>query len=251
MKCAAYVAVLAVLVRNSHEAILKLPTYLKPCSRNDSNFNACALKNGISALPKLVKGDASLHIPVLDPLRLDRIDVKQGSGPVRVELALTDVSVQGLKDADLKAIDFDLAKNTLNVNFIVKKRADVSSRYSVDGQILVLPIKGDGDFNLKIDGLEGTFKCKFDLIKKEDGKQYAKIRDNSFDFEISNAIFDLKNLFNGDKVLGDTMNTFLNENWREVYGEIKPAVAEVVRTVIVRILDEFTSLLPYDELFAA
>ncbi|XP_063224137.1 protein takeout-like [Bacillus rossius redtenbacheri] len=249
MKCAAYVAVLAVLVGSSLQAAVKLPGYLKLCSRGDPNLNDCALKSGIAALPRLAKGDASLHIPVLDPLRLDRIDVKQGSGPVRVELALTDVYVKGLKDADLKAVSFDLAKRTVTVNFIAKKLV-IDSKYKIDGQVLILPIKGDGDFNLKLDNLEGTFKSDFDIAKK-DGKEYIKIKNNNFDFTITNALFDLKNLFNGDKVLGDTMNTFLNENWREVYGEIKPAVAEVVRTVIVRILDEFTSLLPYDELFAA
>jgi hypothetical protein len=36
--------------------------YIKPCSRNDPNFNECAVKHGNEAIPHLIKGKChNLH----------------------------------------------------------------------------------------------------------------------------------------------------------------------------------------------
>lgn len=34
----------------------------------------------------------------------------------------------------------------------------------------------------------------------------------------------MSNLFNGDKALGDNMNKFLNDNWNDIYTELKPSI---------------------------
>ncbi|XP_063224139.1 protein takeout-like [Bacillus rossius redtenbacheri] len=252
MKCAVYVAVLAALVGGSLQAALKLPSYLKPCSRSDPKLNDCALKNGIAAVPSLLKGDAKYHIPVLDPFHLKHIDIAQGTGPVKISLALDDVDIKGLKNVEVKAVNFDVKKKEIGVDLVVKGQGlTVDSKYKIDGQVLILPITGNGNVNLKIENPEGSFKVSYDLVKKEDGKEYIKLRDSTIDFSLSKAIFDFKNLFNGDKALGDNMNVFLNENWREVFTEVKPVLSEAMRTVILQILDQVVTTVPYDQLLVA
>lgn len=38
----------------------------------------------------------------------------------------------------------------------------------------------------------------------------------------------MDNLFNGDKLLGDTTNQFLDENWRDLFNELKPIMLKAV-----------------------
>lgn len=57
----------------------------------------------------------------------------------------------------------------------------------------------------------------------------------------------LENLFNGDKLLGDTTNLFLNENWEDVINELKPvlkdAMGVITGSVIRAVFDKF----PYED----
>lgn len=60
----------------------------------------------------------------------------------------------------------------------------------------------------------------------------------------------LTNLFNGDKTLGENMNAFLNENWRDVWTELAPsidtAIAEVCKSIMVNLFKKFS----YDGIYA-
>jgi hypothetical protein len=45
------------------------------------------------------------------------------------------------------------------------------------------------------------------------------------------------------------MNTFLNENWKELLRELRPAIGEALGQVVVTILTNIFKLVPYDEAF--
>lgn len=57
----------------------------------------------------------------------------------------------------------------------------------------------------------------------------------------------MENLFNGDKLLSDSTNRFLNENWSDVINEMKPEIENstgiVTGNVIKAVFDKF----PYEE----
>lgn len=59
----------------------------------------------------------------------------------------------------------------------------------------------------------------------------------------------LENLFNGDKALGDNMNLFLNENWRDILNELKPAIVLSVEEILKGIINRIFAKIPYDEVF--
>lgn len=52
-----------------------------------------------------------------------------------------------------------------------------------------------------------------------------------------------QNLFNGDPELTETMNKFINENWRIMTAEIRPTIeaklSDIVREVADRIFDKY------------
>ncbi|XP_063224136.1 protein takeout-like [Bacillus rossius redtenbacheri] len=252
MKCAVNVAVLAALVGGSLQAASRLPPYLKPCSRSDPELNSCALKNGITAIPFLLKGDAKYHIPVLDPLHLKHIEITQGTGPVKISLALDDLDLTGLNDVELKSVNFGVNQRDIGIEVLIKVPAlTFESKYKIVGQVLILPIKGDGDMNVRFENTQVMIKISYDLAKKEDGKEYMKLHDSSLHFKITKAIFEFKNLFNGDKTLGDNMNLFLNENWQEVLTELKPVLLEAIKPVLLPIIDNLFTAVPFDEVLPA
>lgn len=57
------------------------------------------------------------------------------------------------------------------------------------------------------------------------------------------------NLFNGNKELGDTTNSFFNENWKEILKEIKPAVADAIASVYSSLMNNIFTSIPYEDMF--
>lgn len=59
----------------------------------------------------------------------------------------------------------------------------------------------------------------------------------------------MENLFNGDKLLGDTTNQFLNENWQDLFKEMKPAMQKFVNGQSTSIVKPVFNKVPYAELY--
>lgn len=59
-----------------------------------------------------------------------------------------------------------------------------------------------------------------------------KLGDIQVEFNIGSASVWLDNLFNGDPELGSMMNKFLNDNWREITAEIRPALGESIERIL-------------------
>jgi hypothetical protein len=45
------------------------------------------------------------------------------------------------------------------------------------------------------------------------------------------------------------MNEFLNENWKDAYQELSPAIFEVVSQIINSIVSRLSEVVPYDNIF--
>lgn len=59
----------------------------------------------------------------------------------------------------------------------------------------------------------------------------------------------MDNLFNGDKILGDTTNQFLNENWRDLFNELQPAIQRALGKMNLAVAKPVFESIPYAELF--
>lgn len=83
----------------------------------------------------------------------------------------------------------------------------------------------------------------------KNGKTYLKAENTKLSFSLSRMILYLGNLYKGDKVLGDNTNLFLNENWQEVWPEIRKSVYSAFSQIIENVLNNMFAKVPYDELF--
>lgn len=60
---------------------------------------------------------------------------------------------------------------------------------------------------------------------------------------------DLENLFNGDRLLGESTNRFLNENWSDILSELMPVLKTAIGDIINGVLSPIFAKFPYDQLF--
>lgn len=112
----------------------------------------------------------------------------------------------------------------------------------------MLPIQGDGKSKLNIENMDMIVKFKPKVITKN-GKNYIQTDKFSLTFTTSRLSIQLDNLFNGDKLLGDNMNSFLNENWQDILGELKPSISYAVEKILESIANRIFAKVPYNLLF--
>ncbi|XP_054270295.1 protein takeout-like [Macrosteles quadrilineatus] len=241
---ASYLLLAAVL---STSQALKLPWYTPACSRNDPNLNDCVVKHGQQAIPHFINGDPKYRVPKLDPLVIDQLAVRQGTRQVGINLMVRECKIYGLKNAQFIAARTDLKKRHIEWDF---KFPSVFIRgiYNITGQVLILPIMGNGHANITINDLTITYKYDW-VLNKKGSKHYMNFTKSSLDFDIGGASFYLENLFNGDKLLGENMNYFLNQNWREVTKELGPAIGEAIGEVFRLLLTNIADLVPYEYIY--
>lgn len=158
----------------------------------------------------------------------------------------------------------------MNSNFEVDVKIPslvLTGPYEIKGRVLVLPITGHGQSNLtlgKLPAIKSNWKhlklylfsenvdAKIKLLghpETKDGEEYFHLTKVKLDFDITRLRVNFENLFNGDKALGDNMNLFINENWKEIFAEINQSIAEAISEVLLIAIQGPFSAIPYRKLF--
>ncbi|XP_047107619.1 protein takeout-like isoform X2 [Schistocerca piceifrons] len=177
MDAAASCALLLLLLVSASvlpSSALKLPSYINPCSKNDPNLNDCAYKHAQEAIPSILKGDRKYNVPAMNPLKVSQIKVSPGDGSVGLGITFNDVNLYGVTDAIIKETNFDLAKNEAVIKASVPV-AQMVGKYVVDGKILLVPIKGNGDCNITLsDNTNKFLNENWQDVAKEIGPALAE-----------------------------------------------------------------------------
>lgn len=69
------------------------------------------------------------------------------------------------------------------------------------------------------------------------------------DAKPTRVLFNFENLFNGDKALGDSMNAFLNENWKLLYDELLPDMQRALAVNFLEVVTKIFAKYPYAKFF--
>ncbi|XP_046392155.1 protein takeout-like [Ischnura elegans] len=225
----------------------KLVDKFKICHPKEKEFQKCFKSSFEDALAFIAKGSREFNIVPLEPLHVPKLHVGDSNGPVGFGLTFDRCDIHGLsnlKDVSAKA---DLEKNTFEIVLTVP-HIIITGKYHIDGRILLLPIRGQGDINMTCDNPVIEWKIMGKLIEKA-GKTYFDVQNFKLHHKIPGGSIHLSNLFDGDERLGETMNRFLNENFNEVLGillkDFDETMGEVMKGLAKRIFDQ----LPYNEIF--
>ncbi|PNF17371.1 hypothetical protein B7P43_G02970 [Cryptotermes secundus] len=222
MKSALLFALVAVLTSEA----AKLPSTIKLCRKKDPNMNECLRASIKNAIREMKSGLPEIQLIPVDPLFMTKVTIQDGAGrPVNINLELNNVKNSGFSESDIEAARIDFDKHIIEADVFLKF-SKLEADYVMNGKFLVLPIKGNGKCIMEFTGLNTTLRLRAEPMTRN-GKSYWNVV--YFGINI-NSLQDLKinfdNLFNGDKLLSDSTNLVLNENWKQFWAELKPSFEE-------------------------
>ncbi|KAG6440857.1 hypothetical protein O3G_MSEX001447 [Manduca sexta] len=214
-----------------------LPSFIHPCSASDKNLNEC-IQNVIAvAGPKFADGIPELGIAPLDPVQLRTVQVNNPA----LKITFTDTVVTGLRGFRVNSYKINPDKGKASLDFTAN--VTLKAHYDMDGQILILPIKGNGNAKIKITNLNILVKYDFDTV---DGHWIVTNHKDSY--KMDHAQFKFTNLFNGNKELSQTTEKFTNENWEIIMQEIAPpAIKQIIKSCI-DVVQKLFGAVPANEL---
>ncbi|XP_045769709.1 circadian clock-controlled protein daywake-like isoform X4 [Maniola jurtina] len=215
----------------------KLPSFMKACSASDPNLNQCVEKVIASAGAKFANGIPELGIKPLDPVELGRIVVNNPA----LKITFDDTVVTGLAGFRINSYKIQPDKGKAALDFTAN--VTLKAHYNMDGQVLILPIRGNGDAKIKITNLNILIKYAYETV---DG--HWIVTDHKDSYKMDRAQFKFTNLFNGNKDLADTTLRFLNDNWSIIMQEIAPPAIDQVLVNCVEEVKKLFKGVPADEL---
>jgi len=126
---------------------------------------------------------------------------------------------------------------------------EMIAHYNMNGKILLLPITGDGLAHGNWTDIDviATIQSERYLSQKT-GKIHLRVSDFYVDLKMGHVSIYLDNLFNGDRVMSDAMNLFLNNNWEVVAAEMKPALEQTISELFKAFSNKIYSKFPMDTL---
>uniref|UniRef100_A0A2S2NGV6 Protein takeout n=1 Tax=Schizaphis graminum TaxID=13262 RepID=A0A2S2NGV6_SCHGA len=226
-----------------------LPSYFKPCKRDDPNINECLMKLMENIRPYISKGIPEMHILPLDPMMIPSVTLNQNSaGSVNFVALFTDLKGYGGKNFQIHKIKASIKNQSLEIDLNLPM-FKIESRYEVNGQILVLPIKGNGKFVGNFTNVHAKIKFELKFVEKKNHKIFIEIKKNKISLELGGAKLHFSNLFNGNKELGDQTNRFINENWTDLMQETRPLIEDTVASIVLGIFKPVFETFSMDDLF--
>ncbi|KAK9874612.1 hypothetical protein WA026_005442 [Henosepilachna vigintioctopunctata] len=222
-----------------------LPKYLIPlkCPK-DNNFQKCFVESANKAIPIVAKGDPDLHIPKLSPMEIPFLQLI--STP-NLQLNFTNIKVHGLDHLQMVDIRIYWDKNMYTTIF-TSDNITIEGDYVARGQVMIMPIKGNGHFTMMMNG--ATFKATVVSGNIDrNGVKYFHLDDFKLDYNIKKLSFNFENLFEGNKELGDQLNKFLNDNWDLILTDFGPGISNTVSGIIRNIYQQVGEEVPVKYFF--
>jgi hypothetical protein len=158
----------------------------------------------------------------------------------------------------------DLEKKTAKLEMIVPE-IKILAEYDVNGKILLLPVYGEGpgtvimskkflcwtfhvlNVYLFPENMHGKLTFTFEEYEKK-GEKHLKIIEGKLKMQPESVHFNFENLFNGDKALGDNINKVMNENWEEVFSDVKSSYEDAFGQIVTGLFNGLLAKVPISEL---
>ncbi|XP_017005321.2 protein takeout [Drosophila takahashii] len=219
------------------------PDFLHPCTVSDAGFNGCLTSNFQTFFRQWKDGiPGNNAVGSFDPLYIKRVKFAQDANrAIAINADLKEVYVAGAGQAVVKEASWDpnhyVAKALISV-----PKLRFNFEYKVKGHVVALNLNGHGNGYFEAENALIYLEMAVKPVTTADGV-FADVQNVKVNFrEIKQFRIKLENLFGGNKDLEDTANTLFNENWRDFYDVLRPAVEQTVSGVL---LDRFKKTFAY------
>ncbi|KAJ8716746.1 hypothetical protein PYW07_003373 [Mythimna separata] len=218
----------------------KLAPFIQKCKAEDSK---CLKETAQNAIPIFANGIPELGVQKLDPFTMKSLDASTPG----LKLKLWDITGTGLKDCVAKKVQRDEGKSKITVK--LQCSVDFKGKYDMSGQLLVLPIQGNGNAHVVLNKV--VILADVDLSDNigKDGEKHWTIKSwkHSYDLKDKSTI-ELENLFNGNEVLGRAARELIASSSNEIVKEVGPPIVKAIIAKIIENIENFFKHVPASEL---
>ncbi|XP_075236431.1 protein takeout-like [Lycorma delicatula] len=193
--------------------------------------------------PYMANGIPEVAIPRFEPFYIEKIGITKGHGAVTLLGNFNRLYAHGPSNATTKNVRLDLKNGGLNISLqipIIK----TESQYDLQGNILLLPLVGIGEAKLLLKNVTTDVFMKVKFPRLPNDVEVMEVTDMHVNFRMTSCRVHLDNLFNGNKVLGHTVNTFINKNSLEIIDELKDNIGESLALVFKKIMNDSFGRIP-------
>ncbi|KAL7294599.1 protein takeout-like [Trichogramma pretiosum] len=226
----------------SLEPEFETPEYVIPCSRADNKLDACIQRAFNHIRPYLVKGIPELSLPPIDPLVIPELKIENGQGAVRVRALFSNITSFGAGNYSINKVRSDLRTLRFDLHLGIPK-IELNGQYDINGNVLLFPIQSQGDFWAMFGDVHAIARVQ-GVEEKRNGVRYMKIGRLLIDFNLAKARFRINDKVNGNNVIGQAMNQFLNQNAKEIIEEMRPAASASIAKHFISFLNQAFTQMP-------
>ncbi|KAL7020780.1 hypothetical protein ACKWTF_011647 [Chironomus riparius] len=218
IKTLIFIAFTLVVVCSAEE----IPDFLQICHESDPQLSQC-VTNSIEALKPLLKtGIPQYDIIGLEPLELGDLLVAGSKTGQGLQISAKDIKVYGAGNFFVK--NFKIIEYASKYQFDIElPHLWVVGQYVMDGRVLFLPIKGNGNFSGNFTHGKGDVRLK-GIHKEVNGQTHFMVSKLDIKITVQRGKIELENLFGGDKTLGDIINSVINENFETFSQDLIPLI---------------------------
>ncbi|RVE52967.1 hypothetical protein evm_002444 [Chilo suppressalis] len=219
-----------------------LADFVKTCTRSDPEFEECSRTAVQQLFSALGPGRPEIGMQPLDPLKIPKIRILQGEGPVNVNAALDDVTVTGFGKTEVLVSQVD----SKTYNFYTKVRVPkirIEGTYDLKGKILLIPLVGHGTCWFEPTNMTIDIFSDVKLYDK-DGLIFFNVTAARVKYAIGGLKLRMNNLFDGINSLEDSTNSYLNANWRPVSESLRPILSKTIEDILLGFLQQLFHNLP-------
>lgn len=225
--------------------LFHIPDYIKVCQREQATISDCLRDSIENIRPQLVSGIPELSVPSIEPFYIPEIIAVSGE-LVPLKASGKDVRVSGAGNFTIKSVSVNL--ETLEIRARVRfPRLHLDGRYNLDTQILIIPLRGEGNLIADADKCDAEIFLKAKIVERE-GKQYLYFTSMNVDIKIKDYRIRLDGLFNGNKALGDATNEAIHQNRVEFLKTMQPYLEKTVAKILLDDANKIVAPLPFDEI---
>ncbi|CAH0586864.1 unnamed protein product [Chrysodeixis includens] len=214
-------------------------SFINKCNAGDTK---CHKQSTQQAIPMFAAGIPELNVESLDPMFIKHIDANSSN----MMLVINDATITGLSKCEAKRIQREPDNSKLFVRFLCD--VELVGTYEMNGQLFVLPIRGNGPLSAKINKL--YIAVDADMGSEErDGKKYWNLKSYTHSYELKGTS-DVKfeNLFPDNELLRNTANDLIAQNGNDVVREIGEPVITNAIIKVVKNVEAFFKAVPLDDL---
>ncbi|CAL1681941.1 unnamed protein product [Lasius platythorax] len=229
-------------VTELNEPDFATPEYILPCSRKDPKIDSCFLGTLNHIQPYLVKGIPELELPSIEPLVIPELKIENGQGPVRIRAFFTNITAIGPGNYSINKVRVNISSYRIDLHLSLPK-IEVNGDYDINGNVLLFPIQSHGNFWALFGDVEAIARIQ-GVEEVRDGIRYMRIARLLIDFSLGRVRFRIMDHLNGNNVIGQAMNQFLNQNAKEIIEEMRPAASASIAKHFKEFLNTAFSKLP-------